>query len=82
MPWSLIIEMILKLLEQCNKTDGRDRVFKRLRNPGLRERMSLRLALKREGLSGSHLNQVSDQAMDDLEAASDTEINDLLDSLG
>jgi hypothetical protein len=81
MPWAAIIEMILKLIENCNKVDGREKLFQRLRHPGLRERLNLRAGLKRQGLRGTPLQDAVDRAMDDLDAASDDEINELIDSL-
>lgn len=81
MPWAAIIEMILKLIENCSKTDGRDKVFKRLRNPGFRERFALRADLRKSGLSGADLRDAVERAFNDLEAATDDEISDLLDSV-
>lgn len=78
MPWDQIIEIVMKLIEQCSQQQGRDRTRTRLRNVGLLERVVLRRALLNGGVPRAQLGAAMEQLISAAQSASDAEIDDFL----
>ena len=57
MDWAAIIAMIIELIGNCRESQTRDRVEKRVKTPGMREWLSLRVKLRRDGLSGRDVRE-------------------------
>ena len=57
MDWAAIIAMIIELIGNCRENQTRDRVEKRVKAPGMREWLALRVKLRRDGLSGRDVRE-------------------------
>lgn len=79
MDWIAIVEIILTVLKECQENSSRDATRALLKRGGLRVALPLRRALRKKGLKGQELREAVKQGLADLAAASDAEIDGLLD---
>jgi len=82
MEWIMLIEMIIKMIQECREDRDRDDIEKRLRNPGILEAWALRKALKENTeLRGRALAEEVRASMDYLADMDNAEIGAFLDTI-
>jgi len=79
MEWALIIEMIMEMIMECRENRDRDAVEAGLRDPGLRETVAMRRALRQRGFRGRDLREAMDEGIATLREMPPAEITALMD---
>ena len=81
MEWALIIEMIIEAIMECRENRDRADVEAGLRNPGLRETIAMRRALRSEGFHGRDLREAMNEGVATLREMPPAEITALMDAV-
>lgn len=89
MDWALLFEVLLTVIRNCLENDpepapstggtARERLCKRLCNPGIGIYFGIARSLRGQGLHGKQLREAAREVMGELKAATPDEIEDLLD---
>lgn len=75
----VLIQLIFEMIADCRENQKRKTVKRRLRKPGVREAAALWRALRKKGLRGKELRETVEQTIADAKAASEQEIDNLID---
>jgi len=79
MDWIMILTMLMEMLQKCQENRTPEAIEAGLNNPGIRERLALRAAIKEKlGLRGSALREKVAEGMDELRGIGPEGVSDLM----